>query len=113
MSAVYSKEASAAKKPESNTSLGPSFGFPAVNVCAALSVFENITTSPTLTVAVFGIQHPSTSSHPGTAEPIAGTIVTSAKAAGIVAPIPDTIANSTKKEQIALVFIVQITCMGT
>jgi hypothetical protein len=32
-------------------------------------------------------------------------IVTSAKAAGVVAPNPTTIANNTKKEQIALVFI--------
>jgi hypothetical protein len=40
-------------------------------------------------------------------EPANGSIVTSAcaKAAGVVAPIPATIANSTKKEQIALVFI--------
>ena len=92
----------------SNSPLGPSPGDPAVNVCAALSVFENITTSPTSTVTVFGIQHSSRFSHPGAAEPGAGTIVISAKAAGVIAPIPATIANNTKNEQIAIV-IIQIT----
>ncbi len=49
----------------------------------------------------------------GAPEPGSGVIVTSAKAAGVVAPIPDTIANSTKKEQIALVFNIQDTCIDT
>lgn len=51
---------------------------PAVNVCAAVSVFENITFPPTSTVAMLGMKHPSAvCSHPGAPEPSAGTIVTS------------------------------------
>jgi hypothetical protein len=50
---VYSLPAIA--RPESNSPVGPSVGVPAVNVCAALSGFENVTTPPTSTVAVPGM----------------------------------------------------------
>ena len=53
-------------------------GVPAENVCAAVSVLENITTPPRSTVAVLGVKHPSgVSSHPGTPEPATGTTNTS------------------------------------
>ena len=51
---MYSAESPDARNPDSNTSLGPSRGFPAVNVCAAESVFENITFPPRSTVAIPG-----------------------------------------------------------
>ena len=115
MSAVYSNESPDITRLESNSPLRPSAAVPAVHVCAALSVFEKITFPPTSTVASIGLLHPSKSSHPGVCEPAVGTIVTSvcAKAAGVIAPIPATIANNTKNEQIALVFIKQVTCMDT
>ena len=55
MSGDHSKEPPAINSPVSNSPVGPSFGDPAVNVCAAVSGFDIITTSPTLTVAVPGM----------------------------------------------------------
>ena len=51
---------------------------PDTHVCATLSVFDIITLPPRSTIALFGILHPSSvNSHPATAEPGTGTIVTS------------------------------------
>ena len=54
-------------------------GTPDVNVCLTSSVFENITTPLTSTVAEFGLKHPSSvSSQPEPKpEPDIGVIVTS------------------------------------
>jgi hypothetical protein len=48
-----------------------------VNVCATVSVLENITFPPTSTVTSFGMKQPSmVSSHPGVSDPDVGVIVT-------------------------------------
>ena len=66
MVGFHSYELPATTKLESNAPDGPSAALPAVNVCAAVSVLENITDPPTSTVAPFGMKHPSALvSHPG------------------------------------------------
>ena len=55
VSALYSKEDPAIANPLSNSPVGPESMVPAVNVCATTSVFENITTPPTSTVATMGL----------------------------------------------------------
>ena len=117
-SGIHSAESPGARKPELNSFPGMSSdGTPDVNVCGAVLVFENITTPPTSTVAVFGSKHPSTSQpESGKSEPGTGVIVISewsAKLAGDIEIIPATKVNNKKIELIALVFIKQIISMDT
>ena len=86
-------------------------GIPDVNVCETVSVFENITTLPTVTVVSLGLKHPSAvSSQPEPEpEPSIGVIVISecsAKLAGDIEIIPTTKVNNRKIELVALVFII-------
>ena len=53
----------------SQTPLGPSDGFPLVVVCAAESVFCQVTVPPTGTIAEYGRKQELVSSHPGTDVP--------------------------------------------
>ena len=91
----------------SHAPLGPSAGVPAVDVCAALSVFENVTIPPTPMVTVDGMKH--SGSHPGVEEPCAFSTVAfiecSANALGAAVIPIETIAKRTNKELRVLLFI--------
>ena len=66
----------------SHTPLGPSWGDPAVDVCAALSLLTNSTLSPGAMVNVAGRKQ--SGSQPGVDEPTAfSTVYVSAKTSGV------------------------------
>ena len=67
-----------------------------------MSVFSQVTVSPTPIVTVFGMKHESVSSHPGVADPGAFVTVASANAPG-TAKSP--IAKTTKSEEVMICFV--------
>ena len=80
---------------------GPSIGVPDVIVCAAVSLFSQITSLPTSIVTVLGMKQPSVvSSQPGTDDP--GALVTvavawSANADGVTAITTNIASNENDK----------------
>jgi hypothetical protein len=69
-----------------------------------VSSFDHVTSPPTSTVTIYGRKHSFVSSHPGTDVPCGVLTITGSANAGLDT-IPTTIANNTKKELIAKVFI--------
>jgi hypothetical protein len=69
-----------------------------------VSVFSQVTVSPTSIVTVLGMKHESVSSHPGVADPGEFVTVTSAKALGAIA-IRETTDKRTKSELSVLIFM--------